>query len=55
MEHYNAKPLHAALHYLAPEEYYRGDPEAWLQERREKLQARHQSERIHRARLQAAA
>ena len=56
VEHYNSERLHAALCYLPPEEYYRGDPEAWLEERREKLhRARERRERINRGRLQAAA
>jgi len=56
VEHYNAERLHAALYYLPPEEYYRGDPEARLTERREKLdRARERREQINRGRLQAAA
>ncbi len=56
VEHYNSERLHAALCYLPPEEYYRGDPEARLEERREKLErARERREQINRGRLQAAA
>lgn len=56
VEHYNEKRLHASLFYLPPAEYYRGDPEARLTERREKLQAaRARRENINRGRLQAAA
>jgi len=56
VEHYNAERLHAALCYLPPEEYYRGDPETRLAERREKLErARKRREQINRQRLQAAA
>ena len=56
VEHYNSERLHAALCYLPPEEYYRGDPEAWLEERREKLErARKRREQINQGRLQAAA
>jgi putative transposase len=31
---YNEERLHAALHYLTPKDYYRGDPEKLLAERR---------------------
>jgi transposase InsO family protein len=56
VEHYNEGRLHAALHYLPPAEYYRGDPEARLTERHEKLEtARKRRERINRQRLEAAA
>lgn len=54
--HYNEERLHAALHYLPPAEYYRGEPEARIEERNQKLErARRRRERINRARLQAAA
>ena len=36
---YNNVRLHSALSYLRPVDYYRGDPEALLVERRRKLQA----------------
>lgn len=36
---YNHTRLHGALNYLPPAEYYRGNPEARLAERRAKLQA----------------
>lgn len=37
-EYYNHHRPHSALRYLRPIDYYRGDPEARLAERREKLQ-----------------
>lgn len=53
---YNETRLHAALHYLPPAEYYRGDPQRRLAERREKLQAARARRRaLNRQRLQAAA
>ena len=36
--YYNHRRPHSALRYLRPVDYYRGDPEARLAERREKLQ-----------------
>ena len=36
--YYNHRRPHSALRYLRPVDYYRGDPEARLTERREKLQ-----------------
>ena len=36
---YNRVRLHSALSFLRPVDYYRGDPEALLAERRRKLQA----------------
>lgn len=36
--YYNHHRPHSALRYLRPVDYYRGDPEARLAERREKLQ-----------------
>jgi putative transposase len=54
--HYNERRLHAALHYLPPAEYYAGDPEARLAERRQKLEAARTRRRaLNRERLQAAA
>lgn len=54
--HYNERRLHAALNYLPPAEYYRGDPPARLAERKQKLQAaRERRCKLNRARLQAAA
>jgi putative transposase len=43
VKRYNEERLHSALGYLAPKDYYRGNPEARYAERRRKLaQARHQ-------------
>jgi len=40
---YNGERLHSALNFLRPVDYYRGDPEALLKERRGKVAlARHQ-------------
>ena len=48
--------LHAGLNYLSPADYWDGDPQARLQERREKLErARERRENINRQRLQEAA
>lgn len=56
VEHYNEKRLHAGIEYLPPAEYYRGDPQARMEERRRKLeQARGHRERVNRERLQQAA
>ena len=56
VEFYNSHRLHAALQYLPPAEYWAGDPEARIQERREKLErARKYREKVNRSRLQAAA
>lgn len=53
---YNEHRLHAALHYLPPAEYYRGDPAARLAERRAKLTtARQRRTELNQQRLQAAA
>ena len=37
-EYYNHRRPHSALRYLRPVDYYRGDAEARLAERRQKLQ-----------------
>ena len=56
VEHYNESRLHAGLGYLAPAEYYRGDPEQRFSERKVKLeQGRSERERRNRERLRAAA
>lgn len=39
IDRYNSVRLHSALSFLRPLDYYRGDPEALLAERRRKLQA----------------
>ena len=38
IDHYNNQRLHSALSFLRPIDYYRGDPEALLAQRRRKLQ-----------------
>lgn len=38
IDHYNHHRLHSSLKYLRPVDYYRGDPEPLLAERRRKLQ-----------------
>lgn len=56
VEHYNQKRLHASLHYLPPVEYYAGDPDARIQERKRKLEtARERRESINRQRFLTAA
>jgi putative transposase len=56
VEFYNTRRLHAGLQYLAPTEYWDGDPQARLEERTMKLkQARERRETINRTRLQEAA
>lgn len=53
---YNEHRLHAGIGYLAPAEYYRGDPAARRAERTEKLdRARVNRRRLNEERLQAAA
>lgn len=47
VKYYNEKRLHAGIRYLRPADYYRGNPEERLKERREKL-AKGLSERIKR-------
>lgn len=56
VKHYNETRLHAGIEYLPPAEYYRGNPQARLDERKQKLEkARARRERINRERLQKAA
>ena len=56
VQHYNETRLHAGLGYLAPAEYYRGDPGARRRERQAKLeQGRAERRRRNRERLDAAA
>jgi putative transposase len=56
VSYYNAERLHASLDYLPPAEYWEGDPEARMKERRKKLErGRKRRETINRARLQKAA
>jgi transposase InsO family protein len=56
VEFYNQNRLHAGLQYLPPQEYWSGNPEPRLAERRQKLAAaRIRREQIHRAQLEAAA
>jgi len=38
VEHYNTERLHASLQYLPPAEYYAGEPEARIQELKEKFE-----------------
>ena len=55
VEYYNGRRLHASLNYLPPAEYWEGEPEKKLEERRQKLEKGRQArERINRTRLQAA-
>jgi hypothetical protein len=53
--HYNTERLHAGLNYLAPVEYYAGDPEARLTERRQKLAAARRQRRTRNEERQTAA
>jgi transposase InsO family protein len=53
--HYNTERLHAGLNYLPPVEYYAGDPEARLTERRQKLAAARQQRRTRNEERQPAA
>lgn len=56
VQHYNEVRLHAALGYLPPAEFYRGNPTARLAERRAKLVTGRQArKRINQARLKEAA
>ena len=56
VRHYNETRLHAGLGYLAPAEYYRGDPPARRAERQAKLaHGRAERRRRNRERLDAAA
>lgn len=53
---YNTERLHSSLNYLPPAEYWAGQPEARIEERKEKLQgARQRRETINRQWLQQAA
>lgn len=56
VRHYNEERLHAALAYLPPAEYHRGDPELRISERRQKLErGRTHREAVNRQRLKVAA
>lgn len=56
VKHYNEERLHASLQYLPPVEYYDGQPECRMAERREKLErSRRHRENINRQRLAKAA
>ncbi len=56
VEFYNMRRLHAGLKYLAPAEYWAGDPQARFEERNEKLRgARKRRETINRTRFLEAA
>lgn len=56
VEHYNSERLHASLDYLPPAEYYEGEPEERIRERRTKLErARRKREQTNRTRLAIAA
>jgi len=56
VEFYNHERLHASLHYLPPAEYWAGEPDARIAERREKLErARQRRETINRTRRDQAA
>ena len=56
VEFYNTSRLHAGLNYLAPIEYWQGDPGVRIEERTTKLQqARARRETINRQRIQEAA
>ncbi|MGH7559010.1 MAG: IS3 family transposase [Gemmatimonadota bacterium] len=51
VEHYNHERLHASLQYLPPAEYYDGEPQKRIAERKDKLEtARQQRARINRER-----
>lgn len=56
VEFYNRSRLHAGLQYLPPQEYWSGDPERRISERRQKLAAaRIRREQLNRSHLRAAA
>lgn len=56
VEHYNEERLHAGLGYLPPAEFYRGNPQARIEERQNKLEkARQERRRINDERLDRAA
>lgn len=56
VSYYNEQRLHAALGYLPPAEYYRGDPAARQAERQVKLaRAQEERRRVHQQRRQEAA
>lgn len=56
VEFYNGERLHASLNYLPPAEYWAGEPEARMKERKQKLEAgRKRREIANRERLEKAA
>jgi hypothetical protein len=46
IEHYNEERLHAGMRYLAPAEFYRGNPAARIEERQSKLEKARQERRL---------
>ena len=54
VEHYNGRRLHAGLRYLRPVDYYAGDPQARIEERRRKLALARQRRREQNTRSAAA-
>ena len=47
VEFYNTRRLHAGLKYLAPAEYWQGDPQARIEERNKKLEQAREIGRAH--------